>query len=72
LWLALHENAAIPPKFKRRFSDGELTVSEVAMSKALRKSAESVGYLFVLNWDMLLFFGVTAVAMGGWAYLITM
>ncbi|WP_302477111.1 hypothetical protein [Ruegeria arenilitoris] len=42
------------------------------MSKALRKSAESVRYLFVLNWDMLLFFGVTAVAMGGWAYLITM
>lgn len=42
------------------------------MSKVLRKSAESVGYLFVLNWDMLLFFGATAVAMGGWAYLITM
>ncbi|MEW2916853.1 MULTISPECIES: hypothetical protein [Ruegeria] len=42
------------------------------MTKALRKSAKSFGCLFVLNWDTLLFFGVTAVAMGGWAYLITM
>lgn len=42
------------------------------MTKALRKSANSFWCLFVLNWDTLLFFGATAVAMFGWAYLITM
>ncbi|WP_302476987.1 hypothetical protein [Ruegeria atlantica] len=42
------------------------------MTKVLRKSARGLGCLFVLNWDMLLFFGATGVAMGAWAYLITM
>ncbi|WP_420587168.1 hypothetical protein [Ruegeria sp.] len=42
------------------------------MTKALKKSVKSFGFLFVLNWDALLFFGATACAMAGWAYLITM
>lgn len=42
------------------------------MTKALRKSYQSFSFLFMLNWDTLLFFGATALAMGGWAYVISM
>ena len=42
------------------------------MTKTLRKSYQSFSFLFALNWDWLLFFGATALAMGGWTYLINM
>ncbi len=42
------------------------------MSKVLRRSAKGFGCLFVLNWDMLLFFSATGIAIAGWHYLITM
>ncbi len=41
------------------------------MSKALRKSFQSFSVLFVLNWDSILFFCATAMALAGWAYLIS-
>ncbi|SLN70803.1 hypothetical protein [Ruegeria meonggei] len=42
------------------------------MTKALQKSVRSFGFLFALNWDSILFFSATALAMAGWAYLILM
>jgi len=42
------------------------------MTKALRKSVKGFGFLFMLNWDSILFFGATAAAMAGWAYLISL
>lgn len=39
------------------------------MSKALRESYQSVSFLFILNWDSLLYFGATALALAGGAYL---
>ena len=42
------------------------------MTKALRKSYKSFSFLFMLNWDVILFFGATALAMCGWALLINM
>ncbi|WP_280636809.1 hypothetical protein [Ruegeria sp. R14_0] len=42
------------------------------MTKALRKSYKSFSFLFMLNWDNFLFFGMTALAMAGWAYVITL
>ncbi|WP_269149762.1 hypothetical protein [Ruegeria lacuscaerulensis] len=42
------------------------------MAKALKKSYRSFSFLFMLNWDSILFFAATAIAMAGWAYLISM
>ncbi|CAD0185699.1 hypothetical protein RUESEDTHA_02594 [Ruegeria sp. THAF57] len=42
------------------------------MTRALQKSYKSFSFLFLLNWDSILFFGATALAMFGCAYLITM
>ncbi|MGV6805060.1 MAG: hypothetical protein ACWA49_12710 [Ruegeria sp.] len=42
------------------------------MSKALQKSYRGFSYLFILNWDALLSFGVTALALAGAAYLAGM
>lgn len=42
------------------------------MANAIKKSYRSFSFLLVLNWDSILFFGATALAMGGCAYLITM
>ncbi|WP_282151161.1 hypothetical protein [Ruegeria atlantica] len=42
------------------------------MTKALRKSYQSFSFLFMLNWDFLLFFGATALAIGGWTFLANM
>ena len=39
------------------------------MTQALRKSYKSVSFLFILNWDALLYFGATALALAGGAYL---
>ncbi|MEX0277302.1 MAG: hypothetical protein AB3N07_13435 [Ruegeria sp.] len=40
------------------------------MTKAFRKSYQSFSTLFVLNWDMLLSFGITALALALGAYLV--
>ncbi len=42
------------------------------MTKALRKSYQSFSFLFLLNWDLLLFFGATALALGGWTLVANM
>lgn len=42
------------------------------MTKTLRKSYQSFSFLFMLNWDFLLFFGATALAIGGWAVVVSM
>ncbi|WP_256367745.1 hypothetical protein [Ruegeria sp. HKCCD6157] len=42
------------------------------MTKTLKKSYQSFSFLFVLNWDILLSFAVTALAMAGAAYLAAM
>ncbi|MES0861326.1 hypothetical protein ABLN87_03100 [Ruegeria sp. SCPT10] len=39
------------------------------MTQALRKSYQSFSFLFMLNWDVLLSFAVTALALGLGAYL---
>lgn len=39
------------------------------MTKALKNSYKSVSFLFVLNWDLLLYFGATSLALAGAAYL---
>ncbi len=39
------------------------------MTKALRKSYRSFSFLFMLNWDVLLSFAVTALALAAGAYL---
>lgn len=41
------------------------------MERAARKSHKGFGFLFVMNWDTLLFFGVTALAMLAGSVLIT-
>ena len=41
------------------------------MTKALQKSYQGFRFLFVLNWDVLLSFGVTAIALTVGAYLAT-
>ncbi|WP_302477839.1 hypothetical protein [Ruegeria arenilitoris] len=40
------------------------------MSDALRKSYRSFSYLFMLNWDVLLSFGITALALALGAYFV--
>ena len=40
------------------------------MTKALQKSYRGVSYLFLLNWDVLLSFGITALALGLGAYFV--
>ena len=40
------------------------------MTKAIQKSYQSVSVLFQLNWDMLLSFGVTALALAVGGYLL--
>ncbi|WP_298383159.1 hypothetical protein [Ruegeria sp.] len=40
------------------------------MTKALQKSYQSFSYLFMLNWDTLLSFGVTALALAAGAYFV--
>ncbi|CUH41448.1 hypothetical protein [Ruegeria atlantica] len=42
------------------------------MTKTFRRSYQSFSFLFVLNWDFLLFFGATALAIGGWAVVVSM
>ncbi len=42
------------------------------MTRALQKSYKSFSFLFLLNWDSILFFMATALAMLGCAYLINM
>ncbi|WP_268952721.1 hypothetical protein [Ruegeria haliotis] len=42
------------------------------MTKALQKSYQSFSFLFMLNWDHLLYFGLTALALAGGAYLAGM
>ncbi|MFD0908557.1 MULTISPECIES: hypothetical protein [Ruegeria] len=42
------------------------------MTKALRNSYRGFSFLFVLNWDALLSFGLTALALAGAAYLAGM
>ncbi|WP_302477269.1 hypothetical protein [Ruegeria atlantica] len=42
------------------------------MTKTLRKSYQSFSFLFMLNWDALLFFGATALAISGWAFVVGM
>lgn len=39
------------------------------MTKALQNSYQSVSVLFLLNWDVFLSFGLTALALAGGAYL---
>ena len=39
------------------------------MTNTIQKSYQSVSVLFVLNWDVLLCFGLTALALAGGAYL---
>lgn len=39
------------------------------MTNTLRKSYQSFSFLFMLNWDVLLSFAVTALALAGGAYL---
>lgn len=39
------------------------------MTNVLRKSYRGVSFLFVLNWDTILCFGATALALAGGAYL---
>ncbi len=40
------------------------------MTKTMRKSYQSFSYLFLLNWDVLLSFGVTALALALGAYFV--
>lgn len=40
------------------------------MTKTLRKSYQSFSTLFVLNWDTMLSFGLTALALALGAYLV--
>ena len=40
------------------------------MTKALQNSYKSFSFLFILNWDMLLSFGVTALALAAGAYFV--
>ncbi len=42
------------------------------MANALRKSYKGISVLFMLNWDNFLFFGATALAMAGCAYVISL
>ena len=42
------------------------------MTKTLQKSYQSFSFLFVLNWDVLLSFGATALALAAGAYLAGM
>ena len=40
------------------------------MTRALQKSYRSFSFLFMLNWDALLSFGVTALALAVGGYLV--
>lgn len=40
------------------------------MTKALQKSYQSFSFLFLLNWDVLLSFGVTALALALGGYFV--
>ncbi|WP_255353508.1 hypothetical protein [Ruegeria sp. ANG-R] len=40
------------------------------MTKTFQKSYQSVSVLFLLNWDVLLSFGVTALALAVGGYLV--
>ena len=42
------------------------------MTNTMQKSYQSLSFLFMLNWDMLLSFAVTALALVGGAYLAGM
>ncbi len=40
------------------------------MTSALKKSYQSFSFLFQLNWDVILCFGVTALALAAGGYLL--
>ncbi|GAB4537221.1 MAG: hypothetical protein Tsb0024_07510 [Ruegeria sp.] len=42
------------------------------MAGTLRKSYQGVNFLFILNWDFLLSFGITALALAGGAFLASL
>lgn len=44
----------------------------MAMTRTLQKSYQGFSFLFMLNWDVLLSFGLTALALAGGAYLAGM